>query len=197
MLTIRKQTEADKGQIWEIIKTVISTGDTYYFAPDSSKEKMLDYWFDPKKNGYVAVLSEPPASVGGNPQLVQSTAADSKNQLVRPTAADGLSADEKIAGIFYITQNFPDLASHIANAAYMVAPRARGKGVGRMMAEYSIKEAQKLGFRAIQFNFVVKSNFSAVKLWKDLGFEVIGEIPEAFNHAQQGLTNVLIMYRKL
>ena len=37
----------------------------------------------------------------------------------------------------------------------------------------------------------------AVRLWQKLGFEIIGEIPEAFNHHQFGLTNAYIMYRKL
>jgi ribosomal protein S18 acetylase RimI-like enzyme len=188
MIEIRKHVEADRDQIWEIIRFVISTGDTYYFAPDSSKEKMLDYWFDKKKIGYVAILKETPATAGGN-------------FLSEPSAvADGLTSQgkrEKIGGIFYITQNFPDLASHIANAAYMVSTEARGKGIGRKMAKFSIEEARKLGFKAMQFNFVVKSNENAVKLWKSLGFEIIGEIPEAFQQVEQGLTNALIMHRKL
>lgn len=183
MITIRKQTEADKDQIWEIIKAVISTGDTYYFATDSSKEKMLDWWFDPKKNGYV--LSEPPASVGGKELSIPSA------------VADGLTAHQKIAGIFFITQNFPDLASHIANAAYMVSPNARGKGIGRKMAEFSLIEAKRLGFKAMQFNFVVKSNKSAVNLWLSLGFKILGEIPEAFQSQDYGLSNALVMHRKL
>jgi len=49
----------------------------------------------------------------------------------------------------------------------------------------------------MQFNFVVKSNEVAVKLWLNLGFEIIGEIPKAFNHIENGLTNAYIMYRKL
>ena len=79
----------------------------------------------------------------------------------------------------------------------MVAPEARGKGVGRKMGEFSIQEAKKQGFHAMQFNFVVKSNEKAIKLWKSLGFEIIGEIPEAFRHIENGLTNAYIMYRKL
>jgi ribosomal protein S18 acetylase RimI-like enzyme len=79
----------------------------------------------------------------------------------------------------------------------MVAPEARGRGVSRLIGEFSIKEAKRLGFRAMQFNFVVKSNERAVKLWQSLGFEIIGEIPEAFRHARNGLTNAYIMYRKL
>jgi ribosomal protein S18 acetylase RimI-like enzyme len=65
------------------------------------------------------------------------------------------------------------------------------------MGEFSVTEAKRLGYRAMQFNLVVKSNMPAVKLWKDLGFEIIGEIPEAFNHAELGFVNAYIMYRKL
>ncbi len=50
------------------------------------------------------------------------------------------------------------------------------------MAEHSIEEARRVGFKSIQFNFVVKSNAAAVNLWKSVGFEIIGEIPDAFNH---------------
>lgn len=49
----------------------------------------------------------------------------------------------------------------------------------------------------MQFNFVVKSNTVAVKLWQNVGFEIIGEIPDAFNHSTNGLTNAYIMFRKL
>jgi ribosomal protein S18 acetylase RimI-like enzyme len=106
-------------------------------------------------------------------------------------------AENKIVGTFFLKDNQPDLGAHIANAGYMVAPEASGKRVGRTMAEFSLEEARKLGYQAMQFNFVVKSNEIAVKLWLSLGFAIIGEIPEAFNHAEKGLTNALIMYRKL
>lgn len=161
MLEIRKAFEADKPQIWEIIKAVISGGDTYIFYPDTPKEKMLAYWFAADKHTYVAL------------------------------------SENKIVGTFFLKANQPDLGSHIANAGYMVAPEAKGKRVGRTMAEFSLVEARKLGYQAMQFNFVVKSNAVAVKLWLSLGFEIIGEIPEAFQHKENGLTNALIMYRKL
>jgi ribosomal protein S18 acetylase RimI-like enzyme len=79
----------------------------------------------------------------------------------------------------------------------MVAPEASGKGVGRKMAEFSLDEARRLGFTAMQFNFVVASNTAAVRLWQSIGMKIIGEIPEAFDHKEKGLTNAYIMYRKL
>lgn len=106
-------------------------------------------------------------------------------------------AEGEVVGTFWIRANQPGLGSHVANAAYMVSPYAAGKGVGKQMALWSLDEARRLGFKAMQFNFVVKSNTVAVRLWKSVGFEIVGEIPDAFDHKENGLTNALIMYRKL
>ncbi|SHM53125.1 GNAT family N-acetyltransferase [Mucilaginibacter sp. OK098] len=103
----------------------------------------------------------------------------------------------KVAGTFLLKDNQPDLGKHVANGAYMVSPDAAGLGIGRVMGEFSIEEARQLGYKAIQFNFVVKSNERAVRLWEKLGFQIIGEIPDAFDHQQNGLTNAYIMYQKL
>jgi ribosomal protein S18 acetylase RimI-like enzyme len=103
----------------------------------------------------------------------------------------------EVLGTYWIKANQPGLGSHIGNGAYMVSPKATGKGIGRQMAEHSIEEARRFGFKAMQFNFVVKSNTNAVALWQKVGFEIIGEIPDAFDHKQNGLTNAYIMYRKL
>ena len=161
MIEIRKATAEDYDAVWNIIKEVIATGDTYIYAPDSSKEKMIKEWFGENKYTYIALL------------------------------------DNKIAGTFFIKQNQPDLGSHVANAGYMTAPAMAGKGIGRAMAAFSLKEAKRLGFEAMQFNMVVKSNERAVQLWKKLGFEIVGELPAVFNHKQLGLTNAYIMYKKL
>ena len=105
--------------------------------------------------------------------------------------------DGNVVGTFWLRANQPGLGSHVGNAAYMVSPDTAGKGVGKQMAIWSLDEARRLGFTAMQFNFVVKSNTVAVRLWQKVGFEIIGEIPDAFNHKQNGLTNALIMYREL
>ena len=49
----------------------------------------------------------------------------------------------------------------------------------------------------MQFNFVVSTNERAVKLWKRLGFQVVGELPGAFLHPHHGFVNALVMYRGL
>ncbi|SOD88905.1 GNAT family N-acetyltransferase [Spirosoma fluviale] len=161
MTEIRRATADDQEAIWQIIRTVIATGDTYCFAPDSSREKMLEYWCHADKHTYVATV------------------------------------EGKVAGTFIIKDNQIDLGSHIANASYMVSAGYEGQGIGKLMGECSIEEARGLGYRAMQFNIVVKSNERAVRLWQKLGFTIIGEIPDAFNHMQNGYTNAYIMYRKL
>ena len=105
--------------------------------------------------------------------------------------------DGEVLGTYWLKANQPGLGDHIGNGAYMVSPEAKGKGIGKMMALHSIEEARRIGYHAIQFNFVVKSNTVAVNLWKSVGFEVIGEIPDAICHKQYGLTNAYIMYRRL
>jgi GNAT superfamily N-acetyltransferase len=105
--------------------------------------------------------------------------------------------NERVAGTFFIQDNQPGLGSHIANAGYATSPKYLGKGIGKQMGLFSLEEASKLGYKAMQFNIVVKTNERAVRLWQSIGFSIIGEIPDAFQHQTLGLVNAYIMYRKL
>jgi hypothetical protein len=49
----------------------------------------------------------------------------------------------------------------------------------------------------MQFNAVVETNVVAVALWKALGFEVVGTVPEAFDSASHGRVGLHVMYRRL
>lgn len=101
------------------------------------------------------------------------------------------------AGCIALRPNHPGRAGHVAHATYIVHPDQRGKGVGRALGEYSLAEARKAGYRDMQFNFVVSANTVAVKLWKSLGFAIVGILPKGFNHATNGLVDVYIMHRPL
>ena len=100
-----------------------------------------------------------------------------------------------VVGTFMMKDNQPGQGSHVANAAYMVAPEFAGLGIGRKMGIFSIKEARRLGYKALQFNMVVSTNQAAIHLWSKLGFEIIGEVPEAFNQVGKGYVSVYIMHR--
>jgi GNAT superfamily N-acetyltransferase len=75
----------------------------------------------------------------------------------------------RVVGTYILRPNRPGLGSHVSNAAFMVSPSARGLGTGRAMGEHCLDEARRLGYRAMQFNFVVSTNEVAVKLWERLG----------------------------
>lgn len=102
-----------------------------------------------------------------------------------------------IAGSYFLRANQQGPGSHVANAAFMVAPDARGAGIGRAMGKHCLEEARRLGFRAMQFNFVVSTNETAVRLWRELGFAIVGVLPGAFRHPQFGFVDVYIMFRSL
>ena len=105
--------------------------------------------------------------------------------------------DNSISGTYILRANQPGPGSHVANAAFMVAPSARRMGVGRSMAEHCLGEARRLGFRAMQFNYVVSTNKAAVGLWKQLGFGIVGTLPEAFRHPRLGFVDVYVMFKEL
>jgi GNAT superfamily N-acetyltransferase len=113
-----------------------------------------------------------------------------------PARAYVAELDGLVVGSSFIKPNQPDRGSHVANGGFMVAEAARGRGVGRALGEHAIDEARQLGFRAMQFNFVVATN-PAVKLWRDLGFAIVGTLPGAFRHPTRGFVDVHVMYREL
>lgn len=170
-LEIRAATETDRDAIWEIFRAVIAPGDTYPFDPQMSREDAMAYWFAPGTNSYVAELD----------CLKQSS----------------LRAGRRVVGSYLLKPNQGGGGSHVANAAFMVSSEARGQGVGRAMAEHCLDEARRLGFRTMQFNFVVSTNASAVHLWQQLGFKIVGTLPGAFRHPEKGYVDVYVMFRSL
>jgi L-amino acid N-acyltransferase YncA len=87
--------------------------------------------------------------------------------------------------------------AHVATASFMVSGAARGRGVGRALGEEVIAWATREGYRAIQFNAVVETNTAAVSLWRSLGFEVVGTVPETFRHPRDGFVGLHVMLRRL
>lgn len=103
----------------------------------------------------------------------------------------------RVAAIAAVRPNRTCRGNHVANASFIVAPEYRGKGIGRAMGEHLLQLARSLGYKAMQFNFVVSTNTAAVKLWESLGFTIIGTMPKGFQHAKLGLVDVHMMHRFL
>ncbi|MCK0116563.1 GNAT family N-acetyltransferase [Isoptericola sp. S6320L] len=86
---------------------------------------------------------------------------------------------------------------HVGTASFMVAEAARGRGVGRALAVHVVDRLRAEGYRGIQFNAVVESNTAAVRLWRSLGFEIVGTVPGAFRSPAHGEVGLHVMYRSL
>jgi ribosomal protein S18 acetylase RimI-like enzyme len=94
-------------------------------------------------------------------------------------------------GTYYIKPNQPGLGAHVCNCGYMVAEAARGRGIATAMCLHS------LGYKAMQFNLVVATNEGAVRLWRKLGFGIVGTLPRAFQHRNLGFVDAHVMYKWL
>ena len=105
--------------------------------------------------------------------------------------------DGSVVGTYILRPNQSGPGSHVANAAFMVARDAEGAGVGRRLAEHCLSEACRMGFRGMQFNFVISTNTRAIHLWNQLGFKIVGTLPGAFRHPEKGFVDVYVMYRSL
>jgi ribosomal protein S18 acetylase RimI-like enzyme len=147
------------GGIWRIFAAVVAAGDTYVYAPETSREEALGLWL----GGECFV-----ACVG-----------------------------EEVLGTYILRPNQPGLGGHVANAAFMVDPAARGQGIGRLLGCHALGRAAELGFRAMQFNLVVATNTAAIGLWESLGFAVVGRLPGAFHWRRERYVDALVMYRSL
>jgi len=160
-MLIREATSSDVEAIWNIFHQIVAEGDTYAYAPDTSKEDGIHYWCDIPEVTFVV------EDIG------------------------------IIVGTYYLKPNQPGLGSHVCNCGYMVTKEARGKGLATMMCEHSQVEAIKRGYIAMQFNLVVSSNEDAIRLWRKLGYHIVGEIPKGFRHMKIGLISAFVMYKVL
>jgi L-amino acid N-acyltransferase YncA len=108
-------------------------------------------------------------------------------------ATDG----DVVLGTATMGPNRPDRGSHIATASFMVGADARRRGVGRARGQDMLDWAREQGYRGVQFNAVVATNDAAVRLWQSIGFEIIGTVPGAFRHVDDGYVGLHVMFHPL
>lgn len=181
-LTTRPVTAADHPALWAMLEPVFRAGDTYAIDPAIPRDTALDFWCGGTHQAFVtqapallAEVSSGGAAKGGGPQTA-------------PLAA---------LGSYYICPNQQGGGAHVCNCGFVTAPQARGQGVAREMLAHALETARAMGYRAMQFNFVVETNTRAIAIWQSHGFDVVGRLPGAFRHPQQGFVDALVMYRKL
>jgi L-amino acid N-acyltransferase YncA len=160
-IEIRAATSADFDAMWDIFRIHVAAGETYTFAPDTSREVGCAYWLGAGVTAFVAVQGS------------------------------------RVLGMYRLVRNQAGRGAHVANASYMVSASAQGMGIGRMLGEHSLDEARRQGYLAMQFNFVVSTNTPAVRLWKQLGFSIVGTLPKAYRHRRLGYVDAYVMYQLL
>ena len=127
------------------------------------------------------------------------SAAEAHKVWVETPTATFVATDENgaLLGTYYLKPNRAGPGGHVCNCDYIVSEDARGQGVATQLCEHSQREAVRRGFRAMQFNLVVATNEGAIRLWEKLGFAIVGTLPEAFRHPEQGYVDAFVMYKKL
>jgi GNAT superfamily N-acetyltransferase len=114
-----------------------------------------------------------------------------------PAATVVATTDGEVLGTARMGPNRDGPGAHIGTASFMVSPAVRGHGVGRALATYVVDWHRRQGYRGIQFNAVVETNTAAVALWRSLGFEIVGTVPGAFKHPEQGYVGLHVMFLPL
>ena len=181
---IRKATKEDFTQMLHIFRDVIEGGDTYDFDETTSDQDAFNYWFGSGVTSFVMVEE----------QNESQTAEEPIDKRIAPANHE---PRDKILGFYKIIQNHRGRGNHVANASFMVSRETRGMGIGRKMGEDCIRVAKEMGFRAIQFNFVISTNEPAMHLWKSLGFRELCRLPLAFNHKTLGYVDAVIFFKEL
>jgi GNAT superfamily N-acetyltransferase len=161
---IRPAIDSDWPRIWPFFDEIVQAGETYAYPTDLTSEQARELWLL-RPPGHTVVLEE-----------------------------DGPDGSSTVLGSATMGPNRPGRGSHVGTASFMVSSAARGKGVGRAMGDYVVQWHRDHGFRSIQFNAVVETNTSAVRLWESLGFRIIGTVPEAFDSRTHGLVGLHVMH---
>lgn len=105
--------------------------------------------------------------------------------------------DGSVCGLYILHPNHIGRCSHICNASYVVSPECRGQRIGERLVRDCIVQGKRYGFRLLQFNAVVASNFPARHLYERLGFVLLGTIPGGFRKKGGQYENICLYYYEL
>ncbi|ORE03524.1 hypothetical protein BCV72DRAFT_244311 [Rhizopus microsporus var. microsporus] len=103
---------------------------------------------------------------------------------------------DKVIGMFYIKPNYPGRCSHICNGGFFVMDHYRGVGAGVAMGEAFKTLVPAIGYKASLFNLVFENNPGSIAIWKKLGFQQVGRIPNAgrLKNSPDKLVDALMFY---
>jgi len=99
-----------------------------------------------------------------------------------------------IVGAYTLQPNDLPRCSHIAKCAYMVAPDARGHGLGKQLCAHSLREGRRHRYTGVHLDMVVSTNIPAIKVFSSCGFKLMCTLPKVFRHAVEGLVDAHTMF---
>ncbi len=103
----------------------------------------------------------------------------------------------ELVGFYTLRKNQSGRGSHVANGLFAVYKDYRGLGIGKKLALDSLSRAKSLGFNGLQFNSVISTNISSVKLWESIGFERIGVVEDGYRYSTNEFCDLYLYYKKL
>ena len=115
----------------------------------------------------------------------QKEALDEKSgtEFFNSQSFTGIAIDtdsNEVVGLYILHPNNVGRCGHISNASYAVKKSKRGMHIGEFLVKDCLVKAKEIGFKILQFNAVVATNTSALKLYAKLGFTQLGIIPNGF-----------------
>lgn len=133
------------------------------------------------------------------PQL-ECLTAESGHAFFSEQSFTGIARNEEtgeIVGLYILHPNNVGRCGHICNASYAVKGGLRGQHIGEILVRHCLEKARQLGFRILQFNAVVKTNTTALRLYQKLGFVPLGTIPGGFLKKDGHYEDIVPHYRLL
>ncbi len=115
----------------------------------------------------------------------QKDALDEKSgtEFFNSQSFTGIAIDtdsNEVVGLYILHPNNVGRCGHISNASYAVKKSKRGMHIGEFLVKDCLAKAKEIGFKILQFNAVVATNTSALKLYAKLGFTQLGIISNGF-----------------
>ena len=122
------------------------------------------------------------------------------DEFFREQSFTGIAYDEEtgeITGLYILHPNNIGRCGHICNASYAVKKSLRGQHIGEKLVTHCMQKGKELGFRILQFNGVVASNRSALRLYEKLGFVRLGTVPGGFLMKNGHYEDIILCYHEL
>jgi RimJ/RimL family protein N-acetyltransferase len=165
-LIIRYPTFGDYLAIWRYFNTLSAEKTFITFQGEKVSRKHEDKWLDDKIK-----------------------AIRQKKAIVLFVFVDG-----KLSGVSDVTLK-DRVQNHIGSFGITLAPETRGQGIGKLLMNLVITEAQKriLGLKIITLECFA-NNSIALNLYRSLGFSEYGRLPKGLNY-RGSLVDEVLMYK--